>query len=317
LSSAEIVVGPAEAKQRIDIFLAKTVGRLSRSRIQALIASGCVSLNGKTCRASEQVRSGDSIVIWEPQPEAIDLAAEDIPLKILFEDDHLIVINKPAGMVVHPGAGIQSGTLVNALLHHIENLSVIGGKFRPGIVHRLDKETSGCILVAKDDRTHSRLSSQFAGRDIRKFYLAMCSGTFTRRAGEIVKPIGRHPVQRQKMTVIDSGRAAKTAYWVIQEESSWSLVLCQIFTGRTHQIRVHLKSIGHSILGDKVYGKSVGDFSRQMLHAWRLEFFHPITENWLEFEAELPDDFRRNGADANAVIRARAEAGHRSFTQPQ
>jgi 23S rRNA pseudouridine1911/1915/1917 synthase len=317
LSSAEIVVGPAEAKQRIDIFLAKTVGRLSRSRIQALIASGCVSLNGKTCRASEQVRSGDSIVIWEPQPEAIDLAAEDIPLKILFEDDHLIVINKPAGMVVHPGAGIQSGTLVNALLHHIENLSVIGGKFRPGIVHRLDKETSGCILVAKDDRTHSCLSSQFAGRDIRKFYLAMCSGTFTRRAGEIVKPIGRHPVQRQKMTVIDSGRAAKTAYWVIQEESSWSLVLCQIFTGRTHQIRVHLKSIGHSILGDKVYGKSVGDFSRQMLHAWRLGFFHPITENWLEFEAELPDDFRRNGADANAVIRARAEAGHRSFTQPQ
>jgi 23S rRNA pseudouridine1911/1915/1917 synthase len=119
------------------------------------------------------------------------------------------------------------------------------------------------------------------------------------------------------MTVIDSGRAAKTAYWVIQEESSWSLVLCQIFTGRTHQIRVHLKSIGHSILGDKVYGKSVGDFSRQMLHAWRLGFFHPITENWLEFEAELPDDFRRNGADANAVIRARAEASHRSFTQPQ
>jgi 23S rRNA pseudouridine1911/1915/1917 synthase len=310
MTPSEIVVGPAEAKQRLDVFLAKKMGRLSRSRIQALIASGYVSLNGKTCRASEKVLGGDSIVISEPEPEPIDLAAEDIPLKILFEDDYLIVIDKPAGMVVHPGAGIRSGTLVNALLHHIEDLSGIGGKFRPGVVHRLDKETSGCILVAKDDQTHLRLSRQFAGRKIRKFYLAMCSGRFARRAGEIVKPIGRHPVQRQKMAVVDSGRAARTAYWVVQEEPSWSLVLCQIFTGRTHQIRVHLKSIGHAILGDKVYGKSTGDYSRQMLHAWRLGFFHPITENWLEFEAELPDDFRRNGADANAVIRARVESGH-------
>ena len=305
-----IVVSPAEPKQRLDVFLAKTLDRLSRSRIQALIASGYVSLNGKTCRPSEQVRSGDSIVISEPPPEPIDLPAENIPLKILFEDDYLIVIDKPAGMVVHPGAGIRSGTLVNALLHHFASLSDIGGKFRPGVVHRLDKETSGCILVAKDDRTHSRLSSQFAGRNIRKFYLAMCSGKFDRRAGEIVKPIGRHPVQRQKMAVVDSGRAARTAYWVIQEEPSWSLVLCQLFTGRSHQIRVHLKSIGHPILGDKVYWKSVGDYPRQMLHAWRLGFFHPVAENWLQFEAEMPDDFHRNGADANAVIRARAEPGH-------
>jgi 23S rRNA pseudouridine1911/1915/1917 synthase len=137
----------------------------------------------------------------------------------------------------------------------------------------------------------------------------MCSGKFAREFGEILKPIGRHPVHRQKMAVIDSGRAAKTAYWVIQEEPSWSLVLCQIFTGRTHQIRVHLQSIGHAILGDKIYGKSAAGYSRQMLHAWRLGFFHPISENWLEFEAELPDDFRRSGVDANAVIRARTEAG--------
>jgi 23S rRNA pseudouridine1911/1915/1917 synthase len=314
-SPSQILVAPEEAKQRIDVFLAKVIGRLSRSRIQALIASGNVSLNGKACRASEQVRSGDSIVISEPQPEPIDLAAENIPIKILFEDDRLLVIDKPAGMVVHPGAGIRSGTLVNALLHHIEDLSGIGGRFRPGVVHRLDKETSGCILIAKDDRTHLRLSSQFAGRKVQKLYLAMCSGRFGSKAGEIVKPIGRHPVHRQKMAIVDSGRAAKTAYWVIQEEPSWSLVLCQIFTGRTHQIRVHLKSIGHSILGDKLYGKSPEDYSRQMLHAWRLGFFHPITENWLEFEAELPDDFRRNGADPNAVVRARAQAGHRSFAQ--
>jgi len=304
-----IIVGPAEPKQRLDVFLARTTDGLSRTRIKALIESGHILLNGKTCRPSEQVRSGDSIVISEPEPEPVELEAQDIPLKILFEDQHLLVVDKPAGMVVHPGAGIREGTLVNALLHHIENLSGIGGKFRPGVVHRLDKETSGCLAVAKDDRTHLRLSSQFAGRKIRKFYLAMCAGRFSERHGEIMKPIGRHPVFRQKMAVIDSGRAAKTAYWVLQEEPLWSLVMCQIFTGRTHQIRVHLNSIGHSILGDKIYGKSAAGYSRHMLHAWRLGFFHPITENWLEFEAELPDDFRRKGADANAVVRARSEVG--------
>jgi len=305
-----IIVGPAEPKQRLDVFLARTTDGLSRTRIKALIESGHILLNGKTCRPSEQVRSGDSIVISEPEPEPVELEAQDIPLKILFEDQHLLVVDKPAGMVVHPGAGIREGTLVNALLHHIENLSGIGGKFRPGVVHRLDKETSGCLAVAKDDRTHLRLSSQFAGRKIRKFYLAMCAGRFSERHGEIMKPIGRHPVLRQKMAVIDSGRAAKTAYWVLQEEPLWSLVMCQIFTGRTHQIRVHLNSIGHSIIGDKIYGKSAAGYSRHMLHAWRLGFFHPITENWLEFEAELPDDFRRKGADANAVVRARSEIGH-------
>jgi 23S rRNA pseudouridine1911/1915/1917 synthase len=304
-----IIVVPAEPKQRLDVFLARRTDGLSRSRIKALIESGHILLNGKTCRPSEQVRSGDSIVISEPEPEPVELEAQDIPLKILFEDQHLLVVDKPAGMVVHPGAGIREGTLVNALLHHIENLSGIGGKFRPGVVHRLDKETSGCLAVAKDDRTHLRLSSQFAGRKIRKFYLAMCAGRFSERHGEIMKPIGRHPVLRQKMAVIDSGRAAKTAYWVLQEEPLWSLVMCQIFTGRTHQIRVHLNSIGHSIIGDKIYGKSAAGYSRHMLHAWRLGFFHPITENWLEFEAELPDDFRRKGADANAVVRARSEVG--------
>ena len=304
-----IIVVPAEPKQRLDVFLARRTDGLSRSRIKALIESGHILLNGKTCRPSEQVRSGDSIVISEPEPEPVELEAQDIPLKILFEDQHLLVVDKPAGMVVHPGAGIREGTLVNALLHHIENLSGIGGKFRPGVVHRLDKETSGCLAVAKDDRTHLRLSSQFAGRKIRKFYLAMCAGRFSERHGEIMKPIGRHPVFRQKMAVIDSGRAAKTAYWVLQEEPLWSLVMCQIFTGRTHQIRVHLNSIGHSIIGDKIYGKSAAGYSRHMLHAWRLGFFHPITENWLEFEAELPDDFRRKGADANAVVRARSEIG--------
>jgi 23S rRNA pseudouridine1911/1915/1917 synthase len=309
LGKEQIIVGPGEPKQRLDVFLATRLVRLSRSRIQGLIESGHVSLNGKITRASERVRSGDTIAISEPMPEPIDLAPEDIPLKVLFEDDHLLVVDKPAGMVVHPGAGIRTGTLVNALLHHIDYLSGIGGELRPGVVHRLDKETSGCLLVAKDDQSHSRLSSQFAGRKVRKFYLAMCSGKFATECGEIIKPIGRHPVHRQKMAVTGSGRTAHTTYKVIDEQPSWSLVLCQIFTGRTHQIRVHLHSIGHAILGDKIYGKTADGYSRQMLHAWRLGFFHPITENWLEFEAELPDDFRRSGADANAVIRARIEAG--------
>lgn len=310
----QIIVSDAEAKGRLDVFLAKRL-TLSRSRIQALIQSGHISLNGKACRASKQVRSGDLIVVSEPRPEPIELEAEDIPLKILFEDEHLLVVDKPAGIVVHPGAGIHKGTLVNALLHHIENLSGIGGWVRPGVVHRLDKETSGCLVLAKDDWTHSRLSSQFARRKVQKFYLAICIGRFAQGHGEIVKPIGRHPVHRQKMAIVDSGRAARTAWWVIQEEPSWSLVLCQIFTGRTHQIRVHLNSVGHAILGDKVYGKSAAGCSRQMLHAWRLAFFHPTTENWLEFEAELPDDFRKIGADANAVVRARTEAGRRSFAE--
>jgi len=308
-SHEQIFVSSAEAKQRVDVFLAKKTGRLSRSRIQQLIESGHILVNGKACRPGDRVRNGDSIVLSEPAPESIEVEAEDIPLKILFEDEHLLVVDKPAGMVVHPGAGIHKGTLVNALLHHIENLSGIGGRVRPGVVHRLDRETSGCLVIAKDDRTHARLSSQFAGRKVQKFYLAMCNGRFAQDHGDIVKPIGRHPVHRQKMAVVDSGRAAKTAWWVIQEEPCWSLVTCRIFTGRTHQIRVHLNSIGHAILGDKVYGKSAAGYSRQMLHAWRLAFFHPATENWLEFEAELPDDFRESGADADAVVRARAKAG--------
>ena len=305
----QIFVTSAEAKQRVDVFLAKRTRRLSRSRIQALIESGYISVNGNACRPGDRVRSGDSIVISVPRPEPIEVEPENIPLKILFEDAHLLVVDKPAGMVVHPGAGIHKGTLVNALLHHIKNLSVIGGRVRPGVVHRLDRETSGCLVIAKDDRTHARLSGQFAGRKVQKFYLAMCNGRFAQDHGEIVKPIGRHPVHRQKMAVVDSGRAAKTAWWVVQEEPCWSLVMCRIFTGRTHQIRVHLNSIGHAILGDKSYGKSAAGYSRQMLHAWRLAFFHPATENWLEFEAELPDDFRESGADADAVVRARARAG--------
>ena len=311
----QIVVVPSDAKQRLDLFLASKVDRFSRTRIQMLIQSGHILVNGTVCRARQIIRTGDEITISEAEPEPVDLRAEDIALPILFEDEHLLVVDKPAGMTVHPGAGVQSGTLVNALLHHAENLSGIGGELRPGVVHRLDKETSGCLVVAKHDLAHLRLSSQFARRKVQKFYLALCAGKFSAPAGEIVKPIGRHPVHRQKMAVVHRGRPAQTRFEVIQETLCWTLILCQIFTGRTHQIRVHLQSIGHPVIGDKVYGKASGDGSRQMLHAWRLGFFHPITENWLEFEADLPDDFLQSGVDKNTIVRARSALGCRNVTR--
>jgi 23S rRNA pseudouridine1911/1915/1917 synthase len=302
-----IVVAPSDAGQRLDLFLAAQIDRLSRARIQTLIRSGHILLNGSTCRPRQIIRAGDKVLLSEPQPEPIVLQPEALRVPILFEDEHFLVVNKPAGMTVHPGAGVQSGTLVNALLHQVSNLSGIGGALRPGVVHRLDKETSGCLVVAKHDLAHLRLSNQFAGRKVQKFYLALCAGRFAKSTGEILKPIGRHPVQRQKMAVVDRGRPAHTRFEVIQETGRWALVLCQIYTGRTHQIRVHLHSIGHPVLGDKVYGKSSGEYGRQMLHAWRLGFFHPMANNWLEFEAGLPDDFLQNGVE-NGVVR---QFGHR------
>jgi 23S rRNA pseudouridine1911/1915/1917 synthase len=311
----QIVVAPADARQRLDLFLATKIAPLSRARIQTLIQSGHILLNGTHSRAKQLVRTGDKVTVSEPAPEPVDLQPEDLALTILFEDEHVLVVNKPAGMSVHPGAGVRSGTLVNALLHHAGNLSGVGGDLRPGIVHRLDKETSGCLVVSKHNLAHQRLSGQFAGRKIQKFYLSLCAGQFTEANGDIRKPIGRHPIHRKKMAVIDRGRPAHTKFTVIQQTNRRALVLCQIFTGRTHQIRVHLHSIGHPILGDKVYGKAAREQSRQMLHAWRLGFFHPIKENWLEFEAGLPDDFLQSGIDANAIVRARSAIGHRDVTR--
>jgi 23S rRNA pseudouridine1911/1915/1917 synthase len=304
----QILAAPSDAGQRLDLFLATKIERFSRARIQAFIRSGHILLNGATCRAKQLVRAGDKIIVSEPEPEPLILEAEALPVPILFEDEHLLVVNKPAGMVVHPGAGVQSGTLVNALLHQVVNLSGVGGVLRPGIVHRLDKDTSGCLVVAKHDVAHLRLSKQFSGRLVQKFYLALCGGRFTKPGDDIIKPIGRHPVHRQKMAIVERGRAAHTRFDVITETSQWALVLCQIHTGRTHQIRVHLHSIGHPVLGDKVYGNSTADYERQMLHAWRLGFFHPMAENWLEFEAGLPDDFLQSGVEESGLALARSVA---------
>ena len=293
--SAEQVfqVSEEQAGMRLDIYLSCMLPDVSRSRIQSLIKADKVLLNGQPAKAKEPVAAGDQVSWDEPPAVACETAsAEKIALDILYEDDVLIVLNKPAGMVVHPGAGHAHGTLVSALLHHCGSLSSIGGVERPGIVHRLDKETSGCIVVAKTDVAHQVLSEQFANREIKKTYLAVTGITPRQRKGVINAPIARHRVHRQKMTVTEGrGREAVSDYLVLAETPTRCLIECKPHTGRTHQIRVHLKYIGSPILGDILYGKR-GDFTRHMLHAWKLEFRHPVSGETMAFEAPPPPEFR-------------------------
>jgi 23S rRNA pseudouridine1911/1915/1917 synthase len=290
----ELIVPKEAARLRLDQFLARELPKFSRSRIQQLIRTGLITLNGSPARPRDAIRNGDRIELNEPPPEKIDIEPEAIPLEILYEDDDLIVINKPAGLVVHPGAGQRQGTLVNALLHHFPKLSGIGGKERPGIVHRLDKDTSGCLVVAKNDAAHRGLSEQFEKRTVDKIYLALVAGKLQKTAGTIEEKIGRHPVDRQRMSVASRrGRAAKTEYRALSTSTEMSLIECKLHSGRTHQIRVHLNHLGHPVLGDKVYGgRFAKAFPRQMLHAWKLGFQHPRTGEWKNFEAPLPNDFQ-------------------------
>jgi len=289
----DFVVSENDAKLRLDQFLAKRLPEYSRSRLQQLIRSGFVQLNERSARPRQIVRGGDKIDLIEPPLEKIDVRPEPIPLEILFEDDDLIVINKPAGLTVHPGAGQRDHTLVNALLSHCATLSGIGGKERPGIVHRLDKETSGCLVVAKNDIAHRELSKQCAARTLEKIYLALVAGKLRKPAGVIEEKIGRHPVHRQRMQVTSvRGRTAKTEYRVIRSSDQASLIECRLHSGRTHQIRVHLHHLGHPVVGDKIYApRFAKNFARQMLHAWKLGFRHPRTGEWKHFEAPLPADF--------------------------
>ena len=292
----ELEVSRERAGLRLDRFLALELPDFSRSRLQVLILGGNVQLNEQEPRPREVVKTGDRIRLHVPPLEKIEAVGEDIPLQILFEDDDLLVINKPAGMVVHPGAGNQKHTLVNALLNHCETLSGIGGKERPGIVHRLDKETSGCLVVAKNDAAHRELSKQFAARALKKVYLALVAGRLRKPSGVIDAPIARHPVHRQRMSVARNsrGRSAMTEYRVVRAGAELSLVECALHSGRTHQIRVHLHHLGHPIVGDKVYApKLAKNFPRQMLHAWKLGFAHPRSGDWIEFEAPLPPDFEQ------------------------
>ena len=290
----EVTATPAHAGLRLDRFLALSLPQFSRARLQDLIRTGAVTWQGKKPRPRETIHAGDVVRLTEPPLETIEAQPEEIALRILFEDDDLLVIDKPAGLVVHPGAGNQTHTLVNALLHHCTNLSGIGGKERPGIVHRLDKHTSGAMVVAKNDRAHQELSRQFADREITKIYLALVTGLLRRRRGTIDASIGRHPHHRKKMAVNpERGREARTDYRVLGSEGGVSLVECTLHSGRTHQIRVHMHHLGHPVLGDSLYGRNRQIAApRQMLHSWKLGFTHPRTEERILFEAPIPQDFR-------------------------
>ena len=292
--SGEIIVLPEWGGERLDRLLAGQLPQFSRSRLQGMIDAGDVSVNGVPSKPSYKVRGGERIS-WRELPAApVVTQAEALPLTILFEDESLIVLDKPAGMVVHPGAGNQEHTLVNALLHHCGHLSGIGGEQRPGIVHRLDKETSGCLAVAKDDIAHRKLSEQFARREVKKLYLAVVHGIFKEGTQVVELAVMRHPVDRKKMmaTASAKGRAARTEFAALWCGACTSLVQCQPSTGRTHQIRVHLHSLGNPIIGDKVYGKSrEPSAERHLLHAWKLAFEHPKSGEELRFAARLPSDF--------------------------
>jgi 23S rRNA pseudouridine1911/1915/1917 synthase len=275
---------------RLDIFLAGRLAGMSRARIQAGIRSGSATLNGKVVRPSEVVRVGDRVAWVAPMEEPVARAEpEDLPVEILFEDADMAVVNKPAGMVVHPAPGNTHGTLVSALLHHFGPLDT-GDPARPGIVHRLDKETSGLILIAKTSWAHSELSARFASREVEKTYLAVVSGRPRHTRGSIDARIGRHPVHRKKMAVRDNGRPAVTDYRVLSSSGGQSLVACEPKTGRTHQIRVHLKHLGHPVLGDPLYGHR-RNFTRHLLHAWKLACIHPTNGRHLTFVAPIPEDF--------------------------
>lgn len=286
--------------ERLDAFLAARLQDLSRSRIQTLIREQFIIVNGEPAKPRDTVKTGDLISIAIPEAVPLEAAPQDIPLDILFEDDDLVVLNKAHGMVVHPAPGNPDGTLVNALLHHCQGkLSGIGGVERPGIVHRLDKDTSGCLVIAKSDAAHQSLVTQFSERStMEKLYLAVTKGVPKPAKDTIFTHIGRHPVNRQKMAVVNppGGKSAITDYEVLATDASTvaALVLCHLHTGRTHQIRVHLHHKGTPIVGDPIYGKpdrNSGQTGRLMLHAWRLSFEHPITGTRHRFEAPIPAEF--------------------------
>jgi 23S rRNA pseudouridine1911/1915/1917 synthase len=306
-----ISVAPEDAGKRLDQFLATRLDSVSRARVQEMIADGLVLVNDAPAKASLKLRGGERIsVLGEAQRAPLKAVAEDIPLDIVYEDDDLAVINKPAGMMVHAGAGASddarnSGTLVNALLHHLASLSGVGGALRPGIVHRLDKETSGLILGAKNDDAHRKLSAQFAAREVKKKYVALVHGWVKKDSGTLAQSISRDPVRRMKMTArLEGGRAAVTHYRVVRRLDTkfgkFTLLDVRIDTGRTHQIRVHVAAMGHPVVGDTMYGapkqargkNAVIVLSRNFLHAAELEFRHPRTGAVIALKSELPAELQ-------------------------
>jgi len=295
---------------RLDTFLRTKFPAVSRGAIQRLIEQGHIQINGRAVKPTHTPHAGERVDVCWPEARPAEVQPQEMPLSILFEDQSLLVLDKPPGLVVHPAAGHEDNTLVNALLHHCAGeLSGIGGVARPGIVHRLDKETSGCLVVAKTDEAHVALSAQFALRKVEKIYQAIVCGQIERSSGEVRAAIARHPSHRKRMAVEhEGGREARTSFRVLERLRGATLVEARLHTGRTHQIRVHFQFLGFPVLGDRTYGNRQNqrlteltryDPPRQMLHAWRLSFTHPRTGKKLAFEAPQPEDF----ADAVSALR--------------
>ena len=310
------LVVPAEAAGlRLDRFLAGAGRGWSRSQVTRWIGDGHVRRNGAAAKPAQLLQPGDVVEVAPPPPSPSELVPQEMPLDVLFEDEHMIVVNKPPGLVIHPAAGNPDGTLVNALLAHCRDLSGVGGVERPGIVHRLDKDTSGVLVAAKSDAAHRALSLAFRWRTTDKRYLAVAYGRFDRAEGVVDAPIARHPEERKRMAVVPGGRSARTLWWVRERLAGCALVECRLVTGRTHQVRVHMAHIGHALVGDPTYAgrqwrnvedaqvsAACRDFPRQALHAWKLTIAHPASGEPMTFEAPLPEDIR----GLLAVLRSRA-----------
>ena len=293
--SLEYCVPGEKAGTRLDILIGQLDNELTRSRVQKLIAGQAVQVNGHPCKANYKVREGDLIFVEFPEPEQLEVRAEDIPLDIVYEDSDLLVINKPQGMVVHPAAGNYSGTLVNALLDHCHDLSGINGVIRPGIVHRIDKDTSGLLMVAKNDKAHLDLARQIKEHTASRRYIALVHGNIAEPGGVVDAPIGRDPKDRKRMAVITrNSKLAVTRYKVMERFGEFTLVECALETGRTHQIRVHMAFLGHPVAGDQVYGprKNPLGLKGQALHAFALQFTHPSGGQPMEFTVDLPPYFK-------------------------
>ena len=287
----------ADESIRIDKFIASKLEGVTRSHIQKLIDDGCITVDGKSVKSNHKLKIGQSIDVALPEAKQLDVVAEDIALDIVYEDEHMLVVNKPQNMVVHPAAGNYEGTLVNALMHHCgDSLSGINGVIRPGIVHRIDKDTSGLLLVAKDDATHIGLSEQIKEHSLTRKYIAIVHGNFKNDEGTVDAPIGRHPTDRKRMCITEkNSKNAVTHYRGLQRFMEYTLVECKLETGRTHQIRVHMASLGHPVMGDKTYGvkKEKYNLSGQLLHAKIVGFIHPITKEYMEFETDIPERFMK------------------------
>ena len=294
METRTLQAGSEDAGGRLDAWLAGQLPDVTRSAAARLCEEGRVTLAGKPLAKNYRLIGGEAVAVALPDPAPVDVAPQDIPLDVVYEDGDVIVVNKPKGLVVHPAPGHPDGTLVNALLHHCgDSLSGIGGELRPGIVHRIDRDTSGLIIAAKNDFAHQRLASQLQDHTLARIYRCIVAGNLREDSGTVDAPIGRHPVDRKKMAVVANGRSAVTHWSVLERFPGYTYVECRLETGRTHQIRVHMAYIGHPILGDTAYGnkKPVPGLQGQCLHAGKIGFVHPRTGEYLEFEAPLPAYF--------------------------